>query len=78
MTKHCPEAVEMHRLRKIYKVGIEFTGWPTRPPITPIRGPPLADPRFLPVDMQRGACTGTCKTAVAKAFRRTKLGVYHP
>ena len=78
MTKYCPEAVEMRRLRALYKVGIEFTGWPTRPPVTPIRGPPLADPRYLPVDMQRGTCTGTCKTAAAKEFRRTKLGAYHP
>ena len=37
------------------QVGIEFTGWPTRPPVTPLRGPTLPDRRHLPIDMIEGA-----------------------
>ena len=77
MVKYCPEAKQMRQLRSLYKVGIEFTGWPTRPPVTPLRGPPLPDPRYLPIDLQQGACVGRCGTAKARRFRRTKLGVYH-
>ena len=77
MTKYCPEAVEMRRLRALYKVGIEFTGWPTRPPVTPLVGPTLADPRFLPVDMLQSTCKGTCATAAPRRFKRTTLGKYH-
>ena len=32
---HSLEAVEMRRLRALYRVGVEFTGWPRRPPPTP-------------------------------------------
>ena len=67
----------MRRLRALYKVGIEFTGWPTRPRVTPIKGPALPDARFLPVDMRENRCVGRCKTAKPKAFKRTEGLGYH-
>jgi hypothetical protein len=82
MSQYCPEAVEMRRLRAgshgDTKIGIEFTGWPTRPPVTPLKGPTRADSRYLPIDMTPGhACKGECTTAVRKEFKHTKLGIYH-
>ena len=77
MTAHCPEATEMRRLRSLYKVGIDFTGWPTRPRVTPAIGPTKADPRYLPIDMKQGACKGVCTTARPRKFKRTQLGQYH-
>lgn len=49
----------------------------TRPRPTPIRGPALADARFLPFDMQQGRCTGKCDLATPRSFERTTLGRYH-
>ena len=77
MQTYCPEAAEMRRLRALYKVGIEFTGWPTRPPVTPVKGPTVADSRFLPIDMQQGKCVGRCGTAVPRTFKRTEGLGYH-
>jgi len=77
MSEHCPEAVEMRRIRAEYKVGIEFTGWPTRPKVTPVLGPTLPDPRYPPIDMIDGQCQGRCTSARPKAFKRTVLGSYH-
>ena len=71
------QAKEMRRLRALYKVGIEFTGWPTRPAPTPLRGPALADARFLPIDLLQGACKGRCALATQRTFQRTTLGKYH-
>ena len=78
MQRYCPEAVQMRALRAQYKVGIEFTGWPTRPPVTPLSGPALADARYLPIDMLQKACKGRCELAKQRSFRRTQLGKYHP
>jgi hypothetical protein len=77
MTKYCPEASRMRQLRAMYKVGVEFTGWPTRPRPTPIRGPAFPDPRYLPVDMQQGACKGRCDTRAARQFKKTDGLGYH-
>ena len=77
MSRYCPEAVEMRKRRAEYKVGIEFTGWPSRPKVTPVRGPTLADPRYLPIDMKKGTCKGRCATSTPRSFERTQLGVYH-
>ena len=60
-----------------YKVGIEFTGWPTRPRPSPVKGPTRPDPRWLPVDMIKGQCRGDCKTQQRSEYRRTELGKYH-
>uniref|UniRef100_A0A7S0Q2W2 DUF5672 domain-containing protein n=1 Tax=Coccolithus braarudii TaxID=221442 RepID=A0A7S0Q2W2_9EUKA len=77
MKTHCPEAVEMRRLRKEYKVGVEFTGWPTRPRPKPIKGPAAVDSRFLPADMIDGTCHGHCLAAPPNSFEKTVLGKYH-
>ena len=67
----------MRKLRALYKVGIEFTGWPTRPKPTPIVGPVAADRRFLPVDMKEGVCKGRCDLLPQRTFQKTVLGKYH-
>ena len=77
MVQHCPEAKEMRRLRALYKVGIEFTGWPTRPGVTPIKGPAKPDPRYLPIDMKEGKCKGRCVAVAKGKFESTKKGMYH-
>jgi hypothetical protein len=77
MREHCPEAVRMRKLRALYKVGIEFTGWPTRPKPTPLIGPVPADRRFQPVDMKAGKCVGRCDLARERRFEKTVLGRYH-
>ena len=78
MQTYCPEAQRMRDIRAEYKVGIEFTGWPTRPRVTPLRGPTKAHPDYLPLDMQNGKCVGSCGMARPKQFTRTELGKYHP
>lgn len=79
MKRHCPEAVVMRKLRAKYKVGIEFTGWPTRPRVRPLRGPALPDSRWPPYDMQPGEkCVGDCKFGRPPKFDSTRLGLYHP
>ena len=60
------------RLRALYKVGIEFTGWPTRPGVTPIKGPAKPDPRYLPIDMKEGKCKGRCVAVAKGKFESTK------
>ena len=78
MKLYCPEAKRMREIRAEYKVGIEFTGWPTRPPVTPFRGPVPAHPDYLPVDMLEGNCKGSCKKLRPRSFAKTVLGKYHP
>jgi hypothetical protein len=78
MKLYCPEAQRMREIRAEYKVGIEFTGWPTRPPVTPFRGPVPAHPDYLPVDMLEGNCKGSCKKLRPRSFAKTVLGKYHP
>ena len=68
----------MRRLRATYKVGVEFTGWPTRPKPTPVRGAVLPDARWLPIDLRQGTCVGRCGLAEKHAFKQTRLGQYHP
>ena len=78
MVRYCPEVKTMRELRALYKVGVEFTGWPTRPRPTPSMGAIAPDPRWLPVDMQQGTCKGACKQGVVKRnYARTKRGAYH-
>jgi len=77
MAEHCPEAVRMRELRALYKVGVEFTGWPTRPRPSPAKGPARPDPRWLPVDMIGGHCRGDCETREWRPYHRTELGKYH-
>ena len=67
----------MRKLRAKYQVGIEFTGWPTRPKPRPLIGPGKADPRYLPIDMKESRCVGRCETATPKDFQKTVLGKYH-
>merc|ERR1711865_669766 len=43
MMTHCPVVKTMRALRKEYRIGIEFTDWPTRPKAKPIKGPILPD-----------------------------------
>ena len=45
MVEHCPVVKTMRALRKEYRIGIEFTDWPTRPKANPIKGPILPDVR---------------------------------
>ena len=33
MVEHCPVVKTMRALRKEYRIGIEFTDWPTRPKV---------------------------------------------
>ena len=77
MKTHCPEVLTMRKLRKIYQIGIEFTGWPTRPRPNPHLGAAKADARWLPIDMKLDRCRGDCSTGPRKEIKRTKLGVYH-
>ena len=78
MRRHCPEAVRMRALRAKYRVGIEFTGWPTRPRVTPLRGTALPDRRWPPIDIQQGHCRRKCGDFMrARKFETTKLGLYH-
>ena len=77
ITQTCPEAVAMRKLRAQYKVGVEFTGWPTRPKPKPARGRVLPDARWQPIDMLRDVCRGECKVAPPPHFERTKKGAYH-
>jgi len=78
MTKFCPEVITMRELRALYKVGVEFTGWPTRPRPSPVKGKVLPDPRWLPIDMLQGQCKGKCEQGKIKSgYARTTLGKYH-
>ena len=67
----------MRQIRAEYKVGIEFTGWPTRPKVTPLRGPIDAHPDYLPIDLLQGTCKGNCRVTRPTAFQRTQRGTYH-
>ena len=80
MRTHCPEVLRMRQLRKTYQIGVEFTGWPTRPKPSPTLGAATPDTRWLPVDMKQGRCRGKCASKPPPkldASKRTKLGVYH-
>ena len=78
MKEHCPEVTTMRKLRAQYKVGIEFTGWPTRPKPKPLLGPVPPDRRFLPIDLQEGRCHGRCGAfAPPRPIEKTILGKYH-
>lgn len=43
------------------QVGVEFTGWPSRPKPAPVLGPVLPDHRYLPIDMLQQTCHGDCR-----------------
>jgi hypothetical protein len=77
MQAHCPEVDVMRKLRAQAKVGVEFTGWPTRPKPTPLRGPTLPDRRWPPIDLVEGSCRGRCGYAAPRSFKRTQKGAYH-
>ena len=61
----------------VSQVGVEFTGWPTRPKPSPSKGPVLPDARWRPIDMIRDACKGDCRLAPPPQFDRTVRGKYH-
>ena len=67
----------MRALRKEYRIGIEFTNWPTRPKPKPLKGPILADARWRPIDLIEGTCVGTCGYATPRPFKKTVRGLYH-
>jgi hypothetical protein len=76
MREHCPEAATMRKLRKSYQIGVEFTGFPLRPKLTPLVGPAAVDMRFQPIDMLTGQCVGHCEARQPPTFERTVLGRY--
>ena len=67
----------MRALRKEYKIGIEFTDWPTRPKPKPLRGPILPDERWQPYDMIQNQCVGACRYGKPRPFKKTVKGLYH-
>lgn len=77
MVKHCPQVKVMRALRKEYRIGIEFTDWPTRPKPKPIKGPILPDARWKPIDMLEDTCVGTCGYGKPRRFKKSVKGLYH-
>jgi len=77
MTTHCPVVKVMRELRKEYRIGIEFTDWPTRPKPKPQKGPLKPDERWAPVDLLKGTCVGDCSYDKPRPFKKTVRGLYH-
>ena len=77
MVEHCPMVKTMRALRKEYRIGIEFTDWPTRPKANPIKGPILPDVRWKPIDLIEGTCVGRCGYGTPRPFKKTVKGLYH-
>ena len=77
MVEHCPVVKTMRALRKEYRIGIEFTDWPTRPKANPIKGPILPDVRWKPIDLIEGTCVGRCGYGTPRPFKKTVKGLYH-
>eukprot|EP00967_Tisochrysis_lutea_P096288 scaffold140923_cov34-Tisochrysis_lutea.AAC.3 len=76
MREHCFEAVTMRKLRRSYGIGVEFTGFPTRPKIAPRKGAVTPDERYQPIDMLTGKCIGSCQTMPPPKVEHSVLGKY--
>ena len=68
---------ETSELRKEYRIGIEFTDWPTRPKPKPQLGPLRPDARWPPIDLVKGTCVGDCSYDKPRPFKKTVRGLYH-